>query len=277
MPRLPFLLAIVHGGSTLPRELAPRMAVSPGAVFYDSNPWTREVFNLGEYVQGRQEVDTARVVIDLDVDPDHSSSATDGGAIKTVTRYNQQVWLEGSEPTPSERERLIDRYHSNWHEILERTSARGSVRLGIDCHSMAPIGAPLDADAGKLRPMFCVGNLGNENGEGETISCPPAYVLALKASLEKVFANLELPEGVKLVSINDPMPGGYVLRHHRPCYGSGTPWILLAFNRRLLVPDEAPEAVESADVPDTPREAIKNLRTMMFASLKDFSERLASM
>jgi len=47
MARLPFLLSIVHGGAMLPRELAPRLALSSADVFFDSNPWTREIFAMG--------------------------------------------------------------------------------------------------------------------------------------------------------------------------------------------------------------------------------------
>ncbi len=275
MPRLPFLLAIVHGGSTLPRELAPRLAVSPGAVFYDSSPWTREVFSMGEQVQGRQEVDISRLVVDLDVDPRNKNGVKpiDGGIIKTLTRYNKPVWLEGQEPNEEERSRLIDRYHHNWHEILSRISSRGGVRMGIDCHSMAPIGAPLDADAGCLRPMFCVGNLGDENGQGEKISCDPAFVQAFADCLRQEFQDVELPEGVELVSVNKPLSGGYLLYHHGVELGN-TPWILFAFNRRLLVPDESPDAVNSDDVPDVPREAIAKLRVRIFTAMLAFARRM---
>lgn len=278
MPRLPFLLAIVHGGSSLPRELAPRLAVSPGAVFYDSNPWTREVFSMGEQVQGRQEVDIARLVVDLDVKPFSNAPSADGGVIKKLTRYNKQVWLPGNEPNEEERSRLIERYHRNWHEILERTASRGGVRMGLDCHSMAPIGAPLDKDAGKLRPMFCVGNLGDDNGEGTKLSCSPAYVRTMVECIKEQFRNLELPEGVKLVSINDPMPGGYVLERHRPDANNyGTPWMLFAFNRRLLVPNEKPEDCESDEVPDIPRERISQLRVDIFRVFLAFAKRMSSL
>ena len=223
---------------------------------------------MGEQVQGRQEVDIARVVVDLDVDP--REEASDGGVIKKVTRYNKQVWIEGQEPTEDERVRLIERYHRNWHEILERTSSRGGVRMGIDCHSMSPVGAPLDKDAGCLRPMFCVGNLGDAQGEGEGVSCDPAYVKAFVECVEQEFADIELPKGVKLVSVNDPLPGGYVLKRH---VGS-TPWLLFAFNRRLLVPDEDPEAVNSDEVPDIPRDAIAKLRVRIFTAMLAFARRM---
>ena len=277
MPRLPFLLSIVHGGSTLPRELAQRLAINQAAVFYDSNPWSREVFSMGEYVQGRLEVDIARAVVDVDAEPSSRVPAPDGGVIKTITRYNKQVWQEGQEPNSEERLRLIDRYHRTYHDILERTASRGGVRMGIDCHSMSPIGAPMDPDPGQLRPMFCLGNRGDENGEGQMLSCDSVYLQAFADCLRREFANLELPEGVELVKFNSPLSGGYVLKRQtqlRSERNVPTPWMLFAFNRRLLVPDEDPEACLGDVVPDVPREPIEKLRVRVYNTLLAFARRL---
>ncbi len=229
---------------------------------------------MGEQVQGRLEVDIARAVVDVDQEPSPRNAAADGGVIKTLTRYNRPVWLEGQEPTEDERTRLIERYHRNYHDILERTASRGGVRMGIDCHSMSPVGAPLDSDAGQLRPMFCVGNLGDENGEGNKVSCDPAYVKAFVDTIRDEFSDIELPDGVELVKVNDPLPGGYVLKRHRPDHNGGTPWLLFAFNRHLLVPNETVEDCESDDVPDIPRESIAKLRQRIFTAFLAFARKM---
>ena len=143
MARLPFLLTIVHGGTVLPRELTTRLALTPADVFYDSDPWTREIFSFGETVQGRLEAEVARSVIDIDCDPSLKPPKVKDGVVRLVTRYNKPVWREDGEPTLEDVNRLVDRYHRNYHDILDRVASRGGVRLGIDCHSMAPYGAPL--------------------------------------------------------------------------------------------------------------------------------------
>jgi formiminoglutamase len=271
MARLPFLLSIVHGGAMLPRELAPRLALSSADVFFDSNPWTREIFAMGELVQGRLEVEVARAVIDLDRDPGHRPPDHEDGVVKTVTRYGKKIWTDEGQPTSEEVQRLIDRYHRPYHEILERTASRGGVRMGIDCHSMAPVGAPLDPDPGQVRPIFCLGNLGDEKGEGEAITCKPAYLHALAGALAEEFPEARSPEGLPLVTLNQPFSGDYILRRH----GHGrTPWLQLTINRSLVLKKEPEDPASADDVPDSEREVIADLRVRILRTLRRFAEKV---
>jgi len=59
----------------LPRELAPRFALSQADLFYESDPWTRELFAMGEMVQGRLEAEIARVAAHRDKAAAHRSAA----------------------------------------------------------------------------------------------------------------------------------------------------------------------------------------------------------
>ncbi len=271
MARLPFLLSIVHGGSMLPRELAPRLALSSADVFFDSNPWTREIFAMGELVQGRLEVEVARAVIDLDRDPGHRPPDFQDGVVKTVTRYGKKVWTEEGQPTPDEVQRLIDRYHRPYHEILERTASRGGVRMGLDCHSMGPVGAPLDPDPGLARPVFCLGNLGDEKGEGDGITCRPSSLHALAAALAEEFADVQPVGDQPLVAFNRPYSGDYILRRH----GHGrTPWIQFTINRSLALKSEPEDPGTAEDVPDSDREVISELRVRILRTLRRFAEKV---
>ena len=255
----------------LPRELAPRLALSPADVFFDSNPWTREIFAMGELVQGRLEVEVARAVIDLDRDPSQRPPEFEDGVVKAVTRYRKRVWTEEGQPTPEEVQRLIDRYHRPYHEILERTASRGGVRMGIDCHSMGPVGAPLDPDPGQVRPIFCLGNLGDEKGEGEGITCKPALMRAMAAALSEEFAEVEPPEGQPLVAFNRPYSGDYILKRH----GRGrTPWLQFTISRTLSLKKEPEDPANAADVPDSEREVIADLRVRILRTLRRFAEKV---
>ena len=271
MARLPFLLSIVHGGSMLPRELAPRLALSAADVFFDSNPWTREIFAMGELVQGRLEVEVARAVIDLDRDPGHRPPDHEDGVVKRVTRYRKKIWTDEGAPTPEEVQRLLERYHRPYHDILERTASRGGVRLGIDCHSMAPVGAPLDPDPGQRRPIFCLGNLGDENGEGDAITCKPALLRALGDALHEEFADVVPPEGLPLVTFNRPYSGDYILKRH----GRGrTPWLQFTINRCLALKNEPEDPATAEDAPDSDRELIADLRVRILRALRRFAEKV---
>lgn len=255
----------------LPRELAPRLALSPADVFFDSNPWTREIFAMGELVQGRLEMEVARAVIDLDRDaslrpPDHED-----GVVKAVTRYRKKVWTDEGYPTPDEIQRLLDRYHKPYHDILERTAGRGGVRMGIDCHSMGPIGAPLDPDPGEVRPIFCLGNLGDENGEGDGTTCKPALMHAFAEAIREEFSEIVPPEGLPLVAFNKPYSGDYILKRH----GHGrTPWIQFTINRNLCLKNEPADPAAAEDVPDSDREVIAELRVRVLKALRRFAEKV---
>ncbi len=50
----------------LPREYAPRFALSAAELFHESDPWTREIFAMGEAVQGRIEAEVAKDHLSLD-------------------------------------------------------------------------------------------------------------------------------------------------------------------------------------------------------------------
>lgn len=273
MAQLPFLLTIVHGGTVLPRELTTRLALSPADVFYDSDPWTRELFAFGEIVQGRLEAEVARAIIDVDKDPSLKPPKVSDGVVRLVTRYNKPVWNEDGQPAAEDINRLVDRYHRNYHEILERVASRGGVHLGIDCHSMAPVGAPLDPDPGEQRPLFCLGNLGDENGEGERTSCPVKIIKGLAEVIEQEFGAETLLPGQKLVSINKPFSGGYILeRHRREPNGHGAPWVQFVVNRSLVLPNEPEDPAQAEKVPDSDREVIAKMRLRLARVLKRFAD-----
>ena len=274
--RLPFLLTIVHGGTVLPRELTTRLALTPADIFFDSDPWTREIFAFGESVQGRLEAEVARAVIDMDQDPSLKPPKVDDGVVRLVTRYNKPVWREGCQPTADDVNRLIDRYHRNYHEILERVASRGGVCLGIDCHSMAPVGAPRDSDCGSIRPLFCIGNMGDSNAEGTSLSCSTVIAHKLAEVLREEFADIPLKEGQQLVSFNNPSSGGYILKRHcDDCDGHGTPWIQFTINRSLVLPNEPEDPSSLEDAPDSDREVIGKLRLRLLGVLKKFADKLA--
>ncbi|MBQ7528929.1 N-formylglutamate amidohydrolase, partial [bacterium] len=263
------------GGTVLPRELTARLALTPVDVFFDSDPWTREIFAFGESVQGRLEADIARSVVDLDKDPSLRPPKVKDGVVRLVTRYNKEIWREDSPPTLEDINRLVDRYHRQYHDILERVASRGGVHLGIDCHSMAPIGAPLDPDPGSLRPIFCLGNLGDEEAKGENISCPTAVILKLAKVIEEDFADVELKPGQKLVTLNNPYSGGYILKHHGcKSEGKSTPWLQITINRSLVLNKEPEDPAKAEDVPDSDREVVSKLRVRLLNMLKKFSDRL---
>ena len=239
----------------LPRELASRFALSPAEMFFESDPWTREIFAMGEAVQGRMEGEVARTVVDLNRDPQHRPPGHPDGVIKTITAYGRQVWTDEGFPSPDEVERLLDRYHRPYHENLARIAGRGGVRLAIDCHSVAAFGPPHSPDAGERRPLFNLCNGGDEKGEGPDITAPASLLNTLAQLLQEEFVD-QCTDGVPLVQLNRPHSGGYTLRRHG---GGDRPWIQFDANRAMYLPE-----VDKSAVPDSDRELIANLRRKLF-------------
>lgn len=267
MSRLPLLLSIPHGGSMLPREYAPRFALSAAELFHESDPWTREIFAMGEAVQGRIEAEVAKAVVDLNCDPSLVPPKVTSGAIKQFTAFGRPIWTEEGFPTSEEMDRLLDRYHRPYHDVLHRTSNRGGVRLAIDCHSLYAYGPPGSPDADQPRPLFVLGNLGDEKGEGGAATAPAPLLLLLGELLEKEFGELEPLKGTPRVAINAPVVSNYTLRRH----GKGrTPWIQLSLNRCVYLKNPA----DVTTVPDSDREGISNLRRRLFSVMCDLSDRL---
>jgi len=251
----------------LPREYAPRFALSAAELFHESDPWTREIFAMGEAVQGRIEAEVAKAVVDLNCDPTLVPPKVPCGAIKQVTAFGRPIWTEDGFPSIEEMDRLLDRYHRPYHDVLSRTSNRGGVRLAIDCHSLYAYGPPDAADAEQARPLFVLGNLGDEKGEGTAATAPASLLMFLAELLEKEFTDLETLPGTVKVAINAPVVSSYTLRRH----GKGrTPWLQLSLNRSVYLKNPG----DVTNVPDSDREGISNLRRRLFSVMCDLSDRI---
>lgn len=262
MPRLPYLLAIPSGGTTVPRELAPRFALSPEQLFFEIEAGAREIFSLGEGVQGRVEAEVARAVIDLDRDPKQRPPGFPDGVIKSQTSLGEAIWSESGFPTPEEMERLVDRHHRPFHEVVERSAGRGGVRLGIDCRVLMPLVAR-ETD----RAIFTLSNQGDSVGKGEEATCPADTLKSLENRLQEEFSETERSSSTPLVCLNGGVGGGYLLQRHGR---SRTPWLQLAVNPRLFLSGDVTPGV----VPEVDREVIASLRARLVRVLTRFAETL---
>jgi formiminoglutamase len=217
---LPVLLSIPHGGTGVPPELAESVCLSPRDQFDDSDPFTREIYDIGGDAAHVVKADIARAYVDVNRAPDDRPPANPDGVVKTSTCYGRRIYKPGFEPTAESTELLLRRYYWPYHASLRHAVACGDVAIGLDCHSMAASAPPIAPDPDRDRPSFCL-----SNRDGAT--CPTSLLEALTQAISRTF---EINESD--VALNEPFKGGYITRAH----GTGpVPWVQIEINRSLYL------------------------------------------
>jgi formiminoglutamase len=120
-------------------------------------------------------------------------------------------------------------YHQQIDELIDRQP----VRIAFDCHSMLPFGSASQKDAGKSRPLICLGNNGDRRGrarKGSIATCSEEWITALAEIFKEEFSC------GNEVAINNPFSGGFISNAH--FWHKGIPWIQIEINRSLYEPDE---------------------------------------
>ncbi len=210
--KLPFIISVPHAGLTIPDEVKSICNLTHDEIVQDGDEGARDIYSLADEVEGFVTTDIARAFVDLNRPADDFSK---DGVIKTHTCYNIPVYSSGL--TKSTVQELLNRYYHPYHQKLTNLSQQATVKLGVDCHTMAAFGPPVGPDPGKTRPLICL-----SNGEGST--CPDKYLESLAECLKSVFANHK-------ISINKPFKGGYITRSQ----SRHLPWLQLEFSRTEII------------------------------------------
>jgi N-formylglutamate deformylase len=219
---LPVLISIPHGGTQTPAELEDRLLIGEKGIFEDTDPFTQQIYDLGEKAKyvvkaaiARAFVDPSRSVSDLPPDnPD--------GVVKSHTCFGKIIYKHDLQPTKSEIRSLLDKYYHPFHNQLQAIihASMNDLELCLDCHSMAETGPAIAPDTGKKRPVIC---LGNRFGEAS-----PNEIIHKLRSCFMIAFDLDETE----VTINKPFAGGFITRH----YGNNPlPWIQVEMNRKLYL------------------------------------------
>ncbi|GJL79845.1 MAG: N-formylglutamate deformylase [Nitrospinaceae bacterium] len=221
MAKLPFLISIPHGGTKTPQEISDRVCITQKDLFEDGDAFTREIYGIRDEVQAFIETDIARAFVDLNRETSDRPPKNPDGIVKTKTCHGQPIYSPGLLLDETIGEELIQKYHDPYHKkIRELLNTHSGIKLGLDCHTMEPVGPPIAPDSGKERPLIC---LGNNYGK----SCSDEWVQKLAECLQEGF---HLKAGD--VTINEPFAGGYITRK----YGNDpVPWIQIEMNRKLYL------------------------------------------
>ncbi|MGA2161998.1 MAG: N-formylglutamate amidohydrolase [Methanoregula sp.] len=233
--KYPFLISIPHGGVEIPAEVAGRFALTGKEIHWYCDPSTRTLFDFGGSVEATIDTPVSRMVIDLNRPPLPLPPRDPDGIIKVRTVDGRQVYRPGQLPDLPLIHRLMMRWYFPYHQRIDDLIDRYPVRIAFDCHSMLPYGSAEQNDAGKCRPLICLGNYGDENGRakpGSLTTCPSEWIVHLAESFREEFC------GTGEVAINTPFSGGFISNAHY--WRKGIPWIQIEVNRALYEPEITP-------------------------------------
>ena len=226
--RYPFLISVPHGGTGVPEAVRPRLLLGDEELRYYCDPATCVIFGYRDRVAAYIDTSVSRMVVDLNRPPLPLPLRDPDGIIKMRTIDGRQVWRPGLVPDMPFIHNLLMTHYFPYHQQIDEFIDRHPVRIAFDCHSMLPSGSENQKDAGKARPLICLGNNGDRQGRarsGGIATCTEEWITTLAG----VFRD-ELALG-KEVAINNPFSGGFISNAHY--WHKGIPWIQIEINRAL--------------------------------------------
>ncbi len=237
-PTYPFLISVPHGGLEIPGIVQNRIAISTKQVRYYCDPATRALYDFQGRVAASISSPISRMVVDLNRPPYHLAPRYPDGAIKSLTVEGEPVYLEGRFPEIELARHLMMTYYFPYHEAIDRMIDDHAVQFAMDCNSMLPVGPSRQKDAGKKRPLICLGNNGDALGNpksGSLVTCPPSWIRSLAGHFRQEFT----AEGA--VAVNTPFAGGFIPISHY--WHRGVPWIQIELSRELYEEADTPIGV----------------------------------
>lgn len=227
----PFLISVPHGGTEVPVHVRPSLLLSDDELRYYCDPDTRILFGYPDRVTAYVDTPVSRMVVDLNRPPLPLPLRDPDGIIKVRTVDGREVWRPGMVPDISLCHSLLKTWYFPYHQQIDELIDRHPVGIAFDCHSMLPFGSEHQKDAGKARPLICLGNNGDRQGrakKGSIATCSEEWMSTLAGVFMDEFS-LD-----KEVALNNPFSGGFISNAHY--WHKGVPWIQIEINRKLYEP-----------------------------------------
>jgi formiminoglutamase len=265
--QFPFLISIPHGGTEIPPEVTDRIALTPPEIAYYSDPVTQALYNFGSETGAAIDTSISRMVVDLNRPPIPLPPHDPDGIVKVRTIDGRPVYRADRFPDMTLIHHLMMKWYFPYHQQIDELIDRTGIKIAFDCHTMLPFGSAEQKDAGKKRPLICLGNNGDARGlavNGGITTCPESWIQALAFEFRREFLT-ELPEGA--VAINNPFSGGFIINAHY--WRKGIPWIQVEINRSLYEQGHDPDPSRDPVYADT-----DELRDRIWQVLTGFWDRL---
>jgi formiminoglutamase len=252
----PILVSVPHGGWKVADEILEFWALDEKDAFHDGDPFTARIYDFTDRVSCQLVMEYYRAVVDLNRAPDDIAPKNKDGVIKSHTCYEVEVYKPGCLPDDRLKQQLLERYYQPYHRRLQAWLEREDLRMGVDCHSMAAVSPPIEADAGTARPLICLGNLGDATGKVtppyDRITCSTEMIRFVRDEFDRALRHedveLEIPA---VATLNVPFNGGYITRQ----MGNKTiPFFQIEMSRALYLGashfDEATLEIDAGRIKD---------------------------
>nr|WP_319537621.1 N-formylglutamate amidohydrolase [uncultured Methanospirillum sp.] len=231
---LPFLISVPHGGIDAIESVSSRLLLSEQYLVHYSDPLTRIIFGFEDRVAAYIDTPISRMIVDLNRPPLPVPLQDPDGIIKTKTFDNRDIYRPGEVPDLHLIHKMVLSHYFPYHQKIDEYLDPSLIQIAFDCHSMLPTGSVNQIDAGKPRPLICLGNNGDCQGderEGTLATCNREWIHLLAECFRKEFPSEDA------VTLNKPFSGGFISNAH--FWRRGIPWIQIEVNRILYEPDPA--------------------------------------
>lgn len=253
MEKLAVLISIPHGGMHIPVELEDKLEIGKQEIFEDIDPFTQQIYDLNDKVSYVIKTDIARTFVDQSRSTDDLPPENPDGVIKSHTCFGKKIYKDDQQPINLEIKSLLTKYYQPFHNELQETieTNKNSLKICLDCHTMAEKGPTISPDPGKKRPTFCLGNRFGKSSSNETVQ-----------KLRRCFIDAFNLDEID-VTINNPFAGGFITRH----YGKNPlPWIQVEMNRALYLKEPFFDS-ETLKISD---DKIEELNRKFYLTLQNF-------
>lgn len=193
--RLPLIISVPHSGYKVPGELKKFCILDLPSILRDADTWAEHLYDLKNHAPAYFHFKIARAIIDLNRAADDRPPQNPDGVVKTVTVDGDPVWKDPGGLDAEQVEFLLHQYYYPYHKHLALASEKRGIKLGLDCHTMLEVAPQSSSCPGEKRPLVCLSNRGDENGEelDDPLTAPPDLIRALGKALA---GSLRISEGL---------------------------------------------------------------------------------